>query len=50
MNKLPESMKKMSGKLRDEYELYRRLADDGKGGDSTRNGKPLLTFDQWLES
>jgi len=23
-------------------------ADDGKGGDITRNGQPLLTYDEWL--
>jgi hypothetical protein len=23
-------------------------ADDGKGGDITRGGAPLLTYDQWL--
>jgi len=25
-------------------------ADDGKGGDITRNGAPLKTYQEWLES
>ena len=36
------------GTLRDRYEIYLEKANDGKGGDITRNGRPLLTFDQWL--
>lgn len=31
-----------------EYQIYLTCADDGKGGDVTRNGAPLLTFDQWV--
>jgi hypothetical protein len=33
-----------------EYQLYRDLADDGNGGDITRGGKPLKTYDEWLNS
>lgn len=33
-----------------EYQLYLDLADDGKGGDVTRGGKPLKTYDEWLAS
>ena len=36
------------GSNEQEYQLYLDCADDGKGGDVTRNGKPLLTFDEWL--
>lgn len=41
------------GTLQDRYDIYRSCANDGKGNDSTpgRNeGKPLLTFDEWLGS
>jgi len=31
-----------------EYQIYLAFADDGKGGDITRNGQPLLTYDEWL--
>ena len=33
----------------DEYQGYLTWANDGKGGDITRNGEPLLTYDEWLE-
>ncbi len=33
-----------------EYQIYLACADDGKGGDITRNGAPLKTFEEWLES
>jgi len=32
-----------------EYELYLDLADDGKGNDFT-TGKPLKTYEEWLNS
>jgi hypothetical protein len=38
----------MFGKAWDEYQIYLACANDGKGGDITRSGKPLLTFEQWL--
>jgi hypothetical protein len=31
-----------------EYQIYLACADDGKGGDITRNGQPLFTYDEWL--
>ena len=31
-----------------EYQIYLSCANDGKGGDITRNGAPLLTYDEWL--
>jgi hypothetical protein len=34
----------------DEYQIYLFCANDGKGGDITRNGEPLKTFEEWLES
>ena len=36
------------GTMENEYEIYLACADNGKGGDITRNGQPLLTFDEWL--
>ena len=32
-----------------EYQLYLDLADDGKGNDF-RTGKPLKTYEEWLNS
>ena len=37
-----------TGKLEQEYALYRVLAGDENGLDVT--GKPLKTFDEWLDS
>ena len=31
-----------------EYQIYLSCANDGKGGDITRNCEPLLTYDEWL--
>jgi hypothetical protein len=31
-----------------EYQIYLVCADNGQGGDITRNGAPLLTYNQWL--
>ena len=39
---------KSRGSNDDEYQIYLACADDGNGGDITRNGEPLLTFDEWL--
>ena len=33
-----------------EYQLYVDLADDGKGGDITRDGRPLKTYQEWLSA
>jgi len=39
---------KLRGTNRQEYEIYLHCANDGKGGDITRGGAPLLTFEEWL--
>ena len=31
-----------------EYQIYLACADDGNGGDFTRGGAPLLTYEEWL--
>jgi hypothetical protein len=31
-----------------EYQIYLACADNGKGGDITRNGAPLATFEEWM--
>ena len=33
-----------------EYQIYLSCANDGKGGDITRNGAPLKTYEEWLNS
>lgn len=33
-----------------EYQIYLDCADNGKGGDITRNGAPLKTYEEWLNS
>ena len=33
-----------------EYQIYLACADDGKGGDITRGGQPLKTYEEWLQS
>ncbi len=33
-----------------EYQIYLACADNGKGGDITRNGAPLLSYDEWLNA
>jgi len=33
-----------------EYQIYLSFANNGKGGDITRNGAPLKTYHEWLES
>jgi len=38
------------GTLQDEYEIYLAFSDDGNGGDITRNGEPLLSYDEWLSN
>ena len=39
-----------SERLRDRYEIYLACANNGHGGDVTRDGAPLKTFDEWLNS
>lgn len=36
------------GTNEDEYEIYLSCADDGEGGDITRGGAPLKTYEEWL--
>jgi hypothetical protein len=38
------------GTLLQRYNIYLACADDGKGGDITRGGAPLLTFEEWLDA
>lgn len=33
-----------------EYQIYLACANDGKGGDITRGGAPLKTYEEWLNS
>ena len=33
-----------------EYQIYLTFADDGNGGDITNDGRPLKTYDEWLNS
>jgi len=37
------------GTNKEEYQIYLACADDGKGNDFT-TGKPLKTYDEWLNS
>tara|TARA_R100000655_G_scaffold35713_2_gene69436 strand:+ start:11215 stop:11412 length:198 start_codon:yes stop_codon:yes gene_type:complete len=39
---------RVRGANEQEYQIYLECANDGAGGDITRNGQPLLTFDEWL--
>ena len=39
---------KQRGTLEDEFEIFLHCADDGKGGDITRDGAPLPTFEEWV--
>ena len=39
----------MEGTLEERYAIYKACADDGNGIDIT-TGKPLKTFDEWLNS
>jgi hypothetical protein len=41
---------KYRGSNNAEYEIYLSCADDGNGGDVTRKGEPLKTYDEWLNS
>jgi len=38
------------GSNEQEYQIYLSCADDGNGGDITRDGEPLLSFDEWMNS
>ena len=39
-----------NGTLDERYSCYLKNADDGKGGDITCGGKPLRTFEEWLNA
>lgn len=41
---------KARGSNDDEYQIYLSCADNGKGGDITRDGAPLLSYDEWLNA
>lgn len=41
---------KQRGTNEQEYQTYLSCADNGKGGDITRNGEPLKSYQEWLES
>jgi len=41
---------KIRGTNDQEYQIYLACADDGKGGDITRDGAPLKTYEEWLNS
>ena len=38
-----------NGSLNDAYNVYLFCANDGQGND-TNTGKPLLSFDEWLNN
>tara|TARA_R110000803_G_scaffold200692_1_gene265191 strand:- start:474 stop:641 length:168 start_codon:yes stop_codon:yes gene_type:complete len=39
---------KQRGTHEDEFDIFLHCADDGAGGDVTRDGAPLPTFEEWL--
>lgn len=39
---------KLRGSNSQEYKIYLDCADDGAGGDITRGGAPLLSYEEWL--
>jgi hypothetical protein len=41
---------KMRGTNSQEYQIYLACADNGNGGDITRGGAPLKTYEEWLAS
>jgi hypothetical protein len=44
----PYTQTKMRGTHEQEFEIFLTFADDGKGGDITKGGAPLPTFEEWL--
>lgn len=52
LNLLPKAdwQTKCRGTNDAEYQIYLSCADDGKGGDITRGGAPLKTYEEWLNS
>lgn len=49
-HRLEATQTKYRGSNDQEYQIYLSCADDGKGGDITRNGLPLKTYGEWLNS
>ena len=41
---------RLRGTNEQEYNVYLACADNGQGGDITRHGAPLKTFEEWLDS
>ena len=41
---------KLRGSNDNEYQIYISCADNGRGGDITRDGAPLLAYDEWLNA
>jgi hypothetical protein len=41
---------KQRGTNDDEYQIYLMCADNGSGGDITRGGLPLKTYEEWINS
>jgi len=39
---------RLRGSNEAEYEIFMAFANDGKGGDITRGGAPLPTFEEWM--
>lgn len=50
MQKQELSQTQYRGSNDQEYQLYLELADDGNGGDFTRGGEPLKSYDEWMAS
>ena len=44
------SQTKVRGTNDQEYQIYLTFADNGNGGDITRGGAPLKSYDEWLAS
>ena len=46
----PMTQTKYRGDNDSEYQIYLTFANNGKGGDITRNGLPLKTYEEWINS
>jgi hypothetical protein len=45
-----KTITRYNGTLAERYNCYLRNANDGKGGDITRGGAPLKSFEEWINS
>ena len=45
-----KTITRYNGTMGERYQCYLNCANDGKGGDITRGGLPLKTFDEWMRS